>query len=215
MRRCIALIVVGAGSLLASAASADVILSNLPGASSGTGTNLGLGTDGADRTKAVGLSISDNLPPDYRPFESIVVMVSNLSTPDSTLSGGIYSSVGGNPGELLASFTPVAVPTGTHSELVTLTLPGSFTLSGGTSYWFLLDGPAVTNSLLWDSLSPNVAPTVASGITFDGYRFSSDGGGSWGSSSVYNGVTINAVIPAPAALSLLGAAGLLGARRRR
>jgi hypothetical protein len=211
MRRCIALIVVGAGSLLASAASADVILSNLPGASSGTGTNLGLGTDGADRTKAVGLTMGA----DSYEFESLVAMISNLSTPDSTLSGGIYSSVGGNPGSLLAGFTPVAVPTGVDSQLISISLPGSFTLAAGTSYWFVLDGPSFTNSLLWDSLSPNVAPAAASGITFDGYRFASDGGNTWGSSSVYNGVTINAVIPAPAALSLLGAAGLLGARRRR
>ncbi|HZW09957.1 MAG TPA: hypothetical protein VFF69_08640 [Phycisphaerales bacterium] len=94
-------------------------------------------------------------------------------------------------------------------------LLASFTPAAVASYRFVLDGPSFTNSLPWDSLSPNVAPTDAAGFTFDGCRFSSNGGGAWGSSSTYNGVTINAVIPAPAALGLLGAAGLVGSRRRR
>lgn len=188
--------------------SASPILSNLPGSSSGTGTNLGIGTDLADRTKAVGLTMG---------AESLdfVSMVALMSNPGSTvdLSGGIYSSTGGNPGSLLASFTPVSVAGGTTAQEITLTVAGGFSLQANTSYWFVLDGPAFSNSLLWNSLSPNTTPT-ATGVSFDGYRFSSNGGTSWGSSGIFNGMTINAV-PAPGAAGLLGLAGLAAARRRR
>src|SRR5690606_12692770 len=113
-----------------------------------------------------------------------------------------------------ASFTSVSVAAGAGASLVSLTTSGSFTLQAGTSYWFLLDGPAVSNSLLWHDLSPNTAPTAASGITYNGYRFSSNGGGTWGSSSIFNGVELRAV-PAPGALALVGLGGLAAARRRR
>lgn len=188
--------------------SADVILSNLPGASSGTGTNLGLGTDLADRTKAVGLTTGAQ----SLEFESMVALISNIGA-DADLIGGIYSSTGGNPGSLLASFSAVTVASGTSAQEIAMTVAGGFTLQANTSYWFLLDGPSVSNSLLWDSLAPNVAPSPT-GVTFDGYRFSSNGGGTWGSSSIFNGVTIN-VVPAPGAVGLLGMAGLAATRRRR
>ncbi|MEX1311300.1 MAG: choice-of-anchor R domain-containing protein [Candidatus Sulfomarinibacteraceae bacterium] len=69
-------------------------------------------------------------------------------------------------------------------------------LAANTTYWFVLDGPATTNSLLWQTLSPNVAPTAGPGATYVGYRFSSNGGSTWGSSSLFNGVEINAdVVP--------------------
>jgi hypothetical protein len=194
--------------LLMGSASADVLISNLPGTASGTGSNLGLGTDGADRTKAVGLTMGA----DALDFESVVAFIEN-GTPASTLSGGIYSDVGGNPGALLAAFTPVAVPIGQVPTETMITTAAPYTLAAGTSYWFVLDGPDFANDLLWASLSPNAAPTAMGDITFDGYRFSSNGGTSWGSSSIYNGVTINA-IPEPTALSLLAVLGLLAARRR-
>jgi hypothetical protein len=207
LRRIIAFL--GCGLLLAATAQADVLLSNLPGTGSGTGTNLGLGTDGADRTKGVGLTMGG----DTLQFVDMVALISN-TTPSSTLSGGIYSSVGGNPGALLAAFTSVPIPASMPATEISITTAAPFNLMAGTSYWFVLDGPASTNSLLWQSLTPNTAPTPAAGITYDGYRFSSNGGGSWGSSGIFNGVTINAV-PEPATLCLLGVVGLFVARRRR
>lgn len=204
LRACAAAVLFAAAGTV----SANPILSNLPGTSSGTGTNLGIGTDLADRTKAVGLTMG---------AESLdfVSMVALMSNPGATvnLSGGIYSSAGGNPGALLAAFTPVSVAGGTTAQEFTLTVAGGFSLQAGESYWFVLDGPAFTNSLLWNSLSPNATPT-ADGVTFDGYRFSSNGGASWGSSSIFNGMTINA-IPAPGVAGLFGLAGLAAARRRR
>lgn len=204
LRACFAVAVLTAGGV----ASANPILSNLPGNSSGTGTNLGIGTDLADRSKAVGLTMgAESLD-----FISMVAMMSNTgATVD--LIGGIYSNNGGNPGTLLASFTPVSVASGTTAQQFTLTVAGGFTLQANTSYWFLLDGPSFTNSLLWNSLSPNATP-VADGVTFDGYRFSSNGGATWANSTIFNGMTINA-IPTPGAVGVLAMAGLVSARRRR
>lgn len=195
--------------LAAGVATAEPILSNLPGISSGTGTNLGVGTDLVDRTKGVGLTVGAQ----SLQFVSMDVLISNTGAA-ALLSGGIYSSVGGNPGALLASFGGINVASGTNAAILSLSVAGGFDLLAGQSYWFVLDGPSSSNSLLWDSLSPNTLPTT-SGVTFDGFRFSSNGGLTWASSTTYNGVTINAVVPAPGVLAGLGLAGLLGARRRR
>lgn len=205
----ICLAMAGLLSMAACTTQAVTILSNLPAVGSGTGTNLGLGVDLADRTKGVGLTMGAT----SMTFQSMQALISNL-TPDSVLSGGIFSSVGGNPGAVLAPFNSVPIPANFAAAEVTLTTAASFTLVANTSYWFVLDGVATSNSLLWQSLAPNVAPTPT-GVTFDGYRFSSNGGTTWGNSTTFNGVRISAV-PEPASLAmLLGGIGILGWRRRR
>lgn len=176
--------VVSAVLLFASLGQAQ-LLTNLPGTPSGTGTNLGLGTDGADRTKAVGLTVGAD-PVD---ITSMVALISN-TTPASTLSGGIYTDAAGSPGVLVTAFTPVPIAENQTVGEVTIFPDSAVQLAANTSYWFVLDGPATTNSLLWESLTPNTVPTVAPGVTFVGYAFSSTGGTSWGSSSIYNGVSI-------------------------
>ncbi|MCC5823670.1 MAG: hypothetical protein LAT64_10945 [Phycisphaerales bacterium] len=206
LRACFAVAVLTAGGV----ASANPILSNLPANSSGTGTNLGLGIDSVLRTKAVGLTMgAESLD-----FVSMEVLMSNPSTsPSSNLVGGIYSDVGGNPGGLLAAFTPTMIASGTTAQIFTLTVAGGFTLNAGQTYWFRLDGPNSTNSMMWNSLSPNAAPT-GMGANFVGYRFSTNDGASWTNSTIYNGMTINA-IPTPGAFGVLAMAGLVSARRRR
>ncbi len=196
------------------ATAQDIILSNLPGSSSGTGSNLGVGTDLVDRTKAVGLTMgSESLD-----FVSLTALISNQGfgapAPPTTLSGGIFSSVGGNPGVQLAAFDAVNIPSEFAPAEVSLSIAGGFTLQSGVSYWFVLDGPPVSNDLLWNSLASNAEPVPSGDITYDGYRFSSNGGGSWGSSGIFNGVRIEA-IPAPSSAALLGLGGLVAARRRR
>jgi hypothetical protein len=102
--------------LTATAGAQFPILSNLPATPSGTGTNMGLGIDAVHRTKAVGLTMgSQSLE-----FVSVVALMSN-TTPGSTLMGGIFSDVGGNPGVQLAAFDPVPVPTNTPASNFTLT----------------------------------------------------------------------------------------------
>lgn len=190
-----------------SSARADVILSNLPATGSGTGTNLGLGTDLGDRTKAVGLTMGAT----SLEFQSMEALISN-TTPDSVLSGGIFSSSGGNPGVLLSAFNSVPIAANFAPAEVSLTTASSFTLLANASYWFVLDGPDTENSLLWESLDPNVAPTP-NGVAYDGYRFSINGG-PWGDSGVFNGVRINAVPEPTSLLIALLSSGLLLVFRR-
>jgi hypothetical protein len=174
------------------------ILTNLPATSSGSGTNLGLSSTG-DRTKAVGITVGAT----PLSFDSLEVLISN-TTPSSVLSGGIFSDSSGNPGSLLSAFGNLPIAANFVSQTVSLT-SSPFTLQVNTSYWFVLDGPLTVNNLPWDFLNPNIEPTVNSLITYNGYRFSSVGGSSWGGSATYNGLQINAT-PVPGPLPVLGIA---------
>ena len=205
----------GLSLLVASVAGADVILSNLPANPSTTGTNLGLGSDGADRTKGVGATMGDvDLI-----FDDMTVLMSNENGPNTptTLSGGIFSNAAGTfnqPDTKLVDFVPVAVPAGASPYLVTLETDTTFTLEADTTYWFVLEGPDTLNYLRWQLVSPQMTPTVT-GVTYRGYRFSSNGGTTWVSSSSTNGISISASpVPEPA-LASLGVVGLLALRRRR
>jgi hypothetical protein len=203
--------------LHATSVNAQTLLSNIPGTGAYTAaSNLGLGTDAADRVKGVGLTMgATNLF-----FNFMQAIVSNPDALARMLSGGIYSNVGGNPGVLLAAFNPVSVASGTVHSAVNLTTTTQFTLMANTSYFFLLDGPDVANSLSWSADTGNTQP-LANGVTLLGYRFSSNGGGTWATSAIPNQMSINASpIPEPSTWAMvgLGAAMLVGftrARRRR
>lgn len=208
------LLIIGLLAGFIASANAQSIAGNLIGTYSTTGTNLGLGTDAADRTKAVGVTIGAGLD---LIFQNMQVIIGNAGV-NSVLSGGIFSDVGGNPGVLLAAFNPMNVPTGTNMANLSLTTAAPFTLVAGVTYWFVLDGPTTTNSLLWHATTPNTAPTTAQGATFVGYRFSSNGGATWANSGIFNGMQINAApIPEPSTWAMLGlGAGLfLGVNRLR
>ena len=204
--------------LHAGAANAQSILNNLTGTYTTTGTNLGIGTDGADRTKGVGLTIGGGV--DYI-FQNMQAIISNAGTASALLTGGIFADSGGNPGALLAAFNSINVAAGTMMANLSLTTSTPFTLTAGVTYWFVLDGPATTNSLLWNGTSPNTSPTAAAGVTFAGYRFSSNGGSTWTNSTTFNAMQINAApVPEPSTWAMIGAGATLlvafsRARKRR
>jgi hypothetical protein len=181
------------------------------------GTSLGLDQFGVDRSKAVGLTIGSSA------FDFInmrVVLGVDAPGPGGTVTGGIFSSTGGNPGTLLSAFSSVVLPNTVADAAYTFTTLTPFTLAANTTYWFLLDGPSTANLTAWRSLTP--APTAGTGATFAGYRFSSNGGTTWAASTINNVVEINArptvVIPEPSTYALM-ATGLIGLalvqRRRR
>jgi len=203
--------------LHATSVNAQTLLSNIPGTGSYTAAgNLGLGIDGFDRTKGVGLTIGAT----SLFFTFMQAIVSNPDAMAHMLTGGIYSNVSGNPGVLLAAFNPVSVASGTVHSAVSLTATTQFTLMANTSYFFVLHGSGITNSLSWSADTGNTQPT-ANGVTLVGYRFSSNGGSTWASSAIPNQMSINAApIPEPSTWAMVGvgAAMLVAftrARRRR
>ncbi len=194
---------------LAQPAQAIVILSNLPAAGSNTGTALGLDINGNVRIKAVGLTVGVN----DLSFTSMSGLFSNRDNVVRSVTGGIFSDVGGDPGGQLVAFNPASVAAGAVAVQETLTAVSAFTLMAGTSYWFVLEGPAVANGLIWNRLAANFPPTPSAEVSYDGYRFSIDGGTNWSVSGLYNGVEIEASrivdLPEPGTLALFGL-GLLG-----
>jgi hypothetical protein len=181
-----------------------VILTNLPGTPSSSGTSLGLGLD--DSTKAVGLTVGST----PLAFDSFDALISNDSG-FSILSGGIYSDSSGSPGSLLSPFGNLPVSPSFPRQVVALTA-NPFVLQANTSYWFVLDGPPTFNELFWNRVTPNTQPTPSSLIVYNGYKASTNGGIVWSSSSTYNGLTINATpvpgpsTPVPGPLPIFGAA---------
>ena len=175
-------------------------LSNFGPGPYAVGTNLGLAPSSADREKAVGLTVGSTA----MNFDNMrVILGVDIPGPGGSVFGGIYSSVSGNPGALLASFNGIALPDSQPDAAFTFTATSSFTLAANTSYWFKLDGPATTNLTAWRSLAS--APTAGAGATYDGYRFSSDGGATWAGSGTFNVVEINVTpVPEPASLVLMG-----------
>lgn len=167
-----------------------LILNNLPGTAAGTGTNLGLGSDSSVRLKAVGFTTgAESLR-----LLSATALISNPS-PASVLSAAIHDDASGIPGALLFPLESESIDANLPpTEVVLGPGAGEIVLDADTSYWLVFSGPATTQSLLWEALNPNVAPTAAPGIVFDGYSFSSNGGGTWSASSVFNGVGILAEV---------------------
>ena len=193
---------------LAAPAKAIVILSNLPGTTSG-GTELNF------TIKAVGLTVGSN----DLSFTSLTALFSNLTNDAQAVVGGIFADVGGNPGAQLVAFNPGSIAAGAGGVQETFTAVASFTLMANTSYWFVLRNQNVLGSVFWNSVASNPAPTPSVEVSYDGYVFSLDGV-NWSGSGVFNGVQIEAsriaVLPEPGTLAVFGL-GLLGlgvARRR-
>jgi hypothetical protein len=203
-----------AAVLCAGTANAHPVLSNLPGKYSISGSSLGLGFDRLDRTKGVGITIGAGLD---LMFQSMQAIIRNEGDSSALLTGGIFSDAGGNPGSLLAAFNPIDVASGTLMAAFSLTTSAPFTLVSGVTCWFVLAGPSVPNFLLWNGLISNTAPTASGGVTFAGYRFSSNGGNTWTNSNTFNAVQINAApVPEPSTWAVVGmGAGLLLIARRR
>jgi hypothetical protein len=172
-------------ALLAAAADAEVILSNLPGTRSGEGSHLGLGHDGVTRAQAVGITTA--LP---TVIHLMTVLISNLDKAPSELTGALHADAEGSPGARLASFPPLVVPPVTDAELLNLRKLGGINLAPTTTYWFVLEGPSTPNLLLWETLTPNTPPVATGGAQLVGYRSSDDGGATWTESTSYNGVRI-------------------------
>ncbi|MEP6763538.1 MAG: choice-of-anchor R domain-containing protein [Gemmatimonadaceae bacterium] len=191
------------------------ILSNL------TGGTLLQGSDIGFSVKAVGLTIGAN------PFAFTSMRALLNSEPfgliPGSVTGGIYSNVGGNPSTLLSSFNTVNVPTAGQDFIATFTLGSAFTMNAGSTYWFVLRDLANPNGSAAVWRANDVAPVASAGVGFAGYRVSIDGLATWTTSGIMNRVQIegnvigSSTVPEPAtyAMVLVGLIGIVTARRRR
>jgi hypothetical protein len=147
----------------------------------------------------------------------------------TTVEGGIYSNVGGNPGLQLAAFNTLSVdPQSVQSKTYDLTLAsGSLQLQSGASYFIVVHDAAP--GPIWIRTGAATSPSSSLGFTFDSYRGSSNGGAAWDSSGYYGVSSIKPsfdlyVTPAASAVpepstyaAIIGALafGAVGVVRRR
>ncbi|MBX3739104.1 MAG: PEP-CTERM sorting domain-containing protein [Candidatus Didemnitutus sp.] len=145
----------------------------------------------------------------------------------TTVEGGIYSNVGGNPGTLLAAFNTLSVaPQSTGAQTYDLTLAsGTLQLQTGVSYFIVVHDAAP--GPIWVRTGSETTPSSSVGFTFDSYRGSSNGGAVWDSSGYYGISTIQpsfdlyvtSAVPEPSTYAAIFGAMALGAvaivRQRR
>lgn len=201
------------GSLLP--LQAAVIADNFTGGPYANGTALGNGTNNsaARSSQAFGLTIGA-LALQFVSLETIFDNNSFLFTRE--VSGGIFADNGGIPGNELASFNTVTLPT--QAQNVTITSATSFVLLPNTLYWFVLTGPVGVGIVPnWQVDINNTAPTGSALAATVGYRSSINNQATWSVSTVNNQLRINADLadfgidheaPEPSTF-LLSAAGLL------
>ena len=199
-------------SLGARPVRAGIILTNLPG----TGTYGSTGIDLLTSTSwgAVGFQTS-SAAESFTSFRGFFT-----SGTGGQIDGGIYSDNSGNPGSLLAAFTPVTVPASQPAISLTVNTASPFTLQATTNYWVVLHDPIIPYGWDRDNSTNGTTPAASSGHTFNGYRTSINSGTAW-SSSTGNWTTEITVAttpePSTMVLACLAAAGLTVPllRRRR
>ncbi len=188
------------------AQSSFVALGNLPGSGNYTGSSRYLSTA---NWEAIGLQTSS----DTVAFTSLDGYFEALAG-SHTLTGGIYSNNGGQPGSLLVAFTPVTVNSSTPTDY-TLLATSAYDLQANTEYWFVLMEPP--SALFLQRDTGDTAPTPAPGYTFDGYMQTANSGSTWSTDTSGNWTVQIEVTPVPepasAMLIGMGAAGLLVCRR--
>ena len=204
-----------AAAALAPCAGAQSILSNITGSDTlATGSQIGVIGNNATQLKAVGLTTGAT----PLPLVSMRVLMGYYiaNSPLASITGGVYSNVGTGPGTLLASLGTknVAYP---GPDLYELTPLSPFTLAPSTTYWFVISSSTPDLTFMdWRRLDPNTAPAAAGGVTYQGYRISTDSGTSWNTSGIFNAVDIRVQgVPEPTTLAGMAMAGVVLLRRRR
>ena len=201
------------GSLLP--LQAAVIADNFTGGPYANGTSLGDGTNNSatSGSQAFGLTIG-SVALQFISLQTIFDNNSFLFTRE--VSGGIFADNLGIPGNEVASFNTVTLPT--QAQDVTITSATSFVLLPNTLYWFVLTGPVGVGIVPnWQVDINNTAPTGSALAATAGYRSSINNQATWSVSTVSNQLRINAnqadfgsVVQTPEPSTfLLSAGGLL------
>ncbi len=190
---------------------ADVILSNLPGTGSYTGTTILT----ASAWEAVGLQTGSS-PETFTDLQGYF----HGGTAGGDISGGIYLDNGGKPASSASVlFDNVSVPPLTQ-VMETITTQSPFMLAANTEYWFVLHDPSVP--FTWQNDTSNgsngAAPTAYEGGTYEGYEFTGNTGSTWSAGGLHPTITVDAsptAVPEPASLALIGLPAAMALLRRR
>ncbi len=200
MRKFVSGTIVLALMIAAGQASADVIISNMPG----NDGSQSAGINSSTRTKGMGFTMGADA---Y--FLSDITMRLDITDVNAVPVIEIFTDAGGVPGVSLTTLLNPTIDTLGIANYA-FTPAGSFTLDGGTSYWIVASAMNDTNVYSWKASSPSQTPMgIATHI-----------GATWGtyppqnSSSILVSYEINGFIPAPSSLALLGLGGLTLRRRR-
>lgn len=186
----------------------------------GSGTSL-FWTFQGNWVKAVGVDIGPGNTFSFDSFTAVLQMDAGAGAIGTeTVWAGIFADNNGQPGSLWAALNTAVVQAPTYAYTpVQFSAPGAVTLWAGQRYWFVLgDGTLDAGpDLRWAVMAPNTPPAAAAASLL-GYSFSQDGGVSWGASSTFNAVSIEATaVPEPQTLGLMlaGVGVVLGVAARR
>lgn len=192
-------LLVGAGAVLgAQLGAADVIMSNLAAADDAGGTLFGPGSTTV--FKAYGFT----MPNQAYFLDEVQLRVSAYDTDESRVS--IWDGAGTPQNELAVLDNPTGPGVAGYFTL-DWTPASSFTLEANQTYWVYVEAlNGGGNGFLWGDTTPSTDPSgvgTSVGFVFNGNP-----------SSFRNVVAINGtIVPEPAAVVLLGIAGLLLRRR--
>lgn len=188
-------------AVVGAVASADIVISNLPG-NDGSQT---AGINGGSRTKGMGFSMPAGT--DY--FLDNVIARLNITALGVIPVFEVFSDSSGSPGVLLTTLNNPAFPSLGIANF-SFTPSGSFTLVGGRTYWIIASSANAVYD--WKASSPSITPTgiaTHTRATFGAYV-------PMNTSSILVSYEINGtVVPAPGAMAILSLGGLLAIRRRR
>lgn len=172
-------------SLLSStSASADVLISNMPG-NDGTGTFLNGDSHSLDNSKAAGFTMPAGT--DYF-LDSIVMRIEILEVANNP-AVQIWSNAGGLPGSVLITLNnPVFTIGGIFSY--SFVPPSQFTLQAGQTYWVVIynDSPG-SDRFEWYANSPATAPSGTAANA--GYLYSTGPPPPTASSTFFNSYEVN------------------------
>ncbi len=129
----------------------------------------------------------------------------------------LFTNSSGNPGSFIATFGTVNIP---GNGEYTFTPSSPILLNANTVYH--IRPRAVTSTPFWFNTDTPTTPSAqnGSGIVFQAYRFTNNGGATWGNTSSTGRFRLNAiVVPEAGTLALVGAGCLVSGvgviRRRR
>ena len=194
---------------LSPSVQADTVIGNFPYANTTTTS--------ADLDNLRWKALSFTMGADSYDITQLTLTLGNYTSDIDVPVVQIRADVGGlDPGAaVIGWFTAPA----SASTLITdhvFSPTAAFSLTAGTKYWLFVGGAAATTSFDWRGNSPAIVPTGL-GASYGGdSRFTANGGTTWSNSATLNSFVLEGtIVPGPAALALLGLAGVIGSRRRR